>query len=182
MGDKLFKIIYGLIVALLVTLAALLVVAAIPIPGNYKIKIVQSGSMEPAISTGSVVVIKSFPEYKIGDVITFGRDTKTSAPTTHRIIEMRAQTGSAVYITKGDANNTPDKREVRHSEVIGKVLFHIPALGYLLDFAKKPIGFIFLVVIPAALIVFEEMGKIWKEFKRIRAKKAKPAVSEEERV
>ena len=72
-------------------LALLLVISILPIPGNIETKIVLSGSMEPEIRTGSVVVIKKIDTYEIGDIVTFGEDTKENVPTTHRIIEARLQ-------------------------------------------------------------------------------------------
>ena len=169
--NKLFNIIYGIIVAVIIAIAGLLIVSMFPIAGNYEAKIVLSGSMEPAIGVGSVVIIKPEDKYEIGDIITFGKDTKNDIPTTHRIVEMRAIGGKILYKTKGDANSSDDAREVGESEVIGKVLFSIPYLGYLLDFAKKPIGFVLLIVIPAGIIIIDELGKIWRELQKMRKTK-----------
>src|SRR3989344_6544376 len=152
----LFKIGYGIFVAAVVLLGRLLVTSLIPIPGNIDIKIVQSGSMEPSIKTGGLVIIKPFSEYHIGDVIMFGEDTKTKVPTTHRIVADEVRSGVFYYTTKGDANEDPDPQQVAQTEVIGKVLFSIPYLGYVLDFAKKPLGFALLIGIPAAIVVFDE--------------------------
>lgn len=130
------------------------------IPG-YEVRIVQSGSMEPAISTGSVVVLKKMPSYTEGQVITFGGEARGSIPTTHRIIGTEVVGGELVFITKGDANPEADVDPVEASSVRGAVLVTIPALGYLLDFARQPIGFALLIGLPALLIVTEEVGKIW---------------------
>jgi signal peptidase len=169
--QKTLKIGYGIFVAVIIAFALLLVFSMFPIAGNYKVKIVMSGSMEPAIKTGSIVVIKPESTYAVGDVITFGKDTKKDIPTSHRIIAMRTQEGQYVYQVKGDANKGVDMKEVIQEEVIGKVLFTAPYVGYLLDFAKKPIGFVLLIVVPAAVIVFDEVQTIWMEAKKMRAKK-----------
>ncbi len=161
-----FRIIYGAFIAAVIAIALLLATSALPIPGNYKIKIVQSGSMEPGIPTGSIVVIRPNAAYVIGDVITFGKDTKKDIPTTHRIMELRTQEGNYFYTTKGDANNAPDAQEVAANSVIGKVLFHVPFVGFLLDFAKKPIGFVVLIVLPAAMIILDELRTIWIEVRK----------------
>lgn len=143
----------------------------VPIPGNIEVKIVQSGSMEPAIKTGALSVIKPSSRYSVGDVIMFGPDTKTQVPTTHRIVADEVRSGVFYYTTKGDANEDPDPQAVAQSEVIGKVLFSIPYLGYLLDFAKKPVGFALLVGVPAVLVIFGELEKIWREIKKVKRKK-----------
>jgi len=168
---KLFKIIYYFFVVLVTTIALLLLVSIFPIKGNFQVKVVLSGSMEPTIRTGSVVVIKPEDNYKEGDIITFGKDTKKDIPTTHRIVKTRAVEGVMLFSTKGDANDSPDLRETKQNEIIGKVLFSVPFVGYILDAAKKPLGFAVLVGVPVAIIVFDEVGKIYKEVKRIGAEK-----------
>jgi len=163
--EKIFKTLYYLFLGFIVSIALLLVFSAIPIPGNFKTMIVTGGSMEPAIKMGSIVVVKPVEDYKINDVITFqGRGERDF--TTHRIVEMRVEGGRPIYITQGDANNAPDMREVRASEVKGKVLFSIPYLGYVIDFAKKPIGFALIIIIPAAVIISDEVKKIYNEIKK----------------
>jgi len=155
----------------------LLIVSVLPITGNFKVKIVQSGSMQPEIKMGSVVAIKPHltssgqADYKIGDVITFqvGRNKE---PITHRIYDIKIVGGEPRYITKGDANNAPDQREISQREIIGKVLFDIPYLGYVVNFAQKPIGFSLIIIIPGAVIIFDEARKVYNEIKKKKTKKA----------
>ena len=168
--STLYKIGYYAFVGAVIALGLLLVASLVPIPGNIEVKIVQSGSMEPTIRTGALTVVKPLVKYAVGDVIMFGKDTKTEVPTTHRIVADEVRSGVFYYTTKGDANEDPDPQPVRHSEVIGKVLFSIPYLGYLLDFAKKPFGFALLIGVPAAIVVFDEAGKIWREMKKMKRK------------
>ena len=168
---SLFKIGYGIFVAAVVVLGLLLLTSLIPIPGNIEVKIVQSGSMEPAIKTGALVVIKPSDEYRVDDVIMFGEDTKTKVPTTHRIVADEVRSGVFYYTTKGDANEDPDPQQVKQSEVIGKVLFSIPYLGYVLDFAKNPLGFSLLIGVPATLVVFDEVANILRETRKLEMKK-----------
>jgi len=158
--EKIYKIGYGVFIGAVGLIAVVLIWSALPIEGGLKIKIVQSGSMEPAIKTGALVVIKPSGVYKEGDIITFGKDTKTEVPTTHRIVGVRVESGKTLYQTKGDANDATDMQEVASGEVIGKVLFSLPYVGYILDFAKKPFGFILIIGIPAAMIIYDEAMKI----------------------
>jgi len=168
---KLFKIIYYIFLAFILLVAVLLIVSIFPITGNYKVMTVISGSMEPAIKTGSVVIVKPVDEYKIGDVITFGPYSKTKAPTTHRIFDVKVENGQPVYITKGDANNAPDQRQVAKREIIGKVLLDVPYVGYAVAAAKTPAGFTAIIIIPAAVIIYDEVRKIWEEVKKMRKRK-----------
>ena len=75
------------------------------------------------------------------------------------------------YITKGDANNAPDQEEITKREIIGKVLFSVPYLGYAVDFAKKPLGFSLIIIIPASIIIFDEIKKIFGEIKKKKENK-----------
>lgn len=163
---KLLKIVYYIFIAFIAVVAVLLIVSAFPITGNYKVMVVQSGSMAPAIKLGSVVVVKPEKDYKIGDVITFGKTGKTELPITHRIYDIRVVEGNPYYITKGDTNNAPDQREVPKREVIGKVLFSVPYVGYAVEAARKPWGFTLLIIVPAVVIIYDEARKIYNEIKK----------------
>jgi len=162
---KLFKIIYYIFTVFIAIVAVLLIVSVFPITGNYKIMVVQSGSMEPTIKMGSLVIVKPESDYKIGNVITFGPVTKTKAPTSHRIYDIKVINGEPVYVTKGDANNAPDTTEIQKKDIIGKVLFSVPYIGYAVNFAKKPLGFGLIIIVPAALIIFDEVKNIFQEIK-----------------
>ncbi|MFA6394051.1 MAG: signal peptidase I [Patescibacteria group bacterium] len=168
---KILRIIYYLFIAVIIIIALLLVVSIFSITGNFKVMVVQSGSMEPAIHTGSIVVAKPAAEYKQGDIISFGKASKTKASVTHRINEIKEVNGVKSYVTKGDANNAPDLGETAQSEIIGKVLFSVPYAGYAVDTAKKPFGFMLIIVIPAVIIIYDELRKVKDEIIKIRAKK-----------
>ena len=53
------------------------------LPFNFYL--VQSGSMEPSIMTGDIIVVKKYPEYKERETITFY--DQNSKIITHRIIK-----------------------------------------------------------------------------------------------
>lgn len=171
MIKKLIKIPYYLLIAGVVSVGLLLLATLMPIPGNFRIKIVRSGSMEPYIRTGGIVLIRPASFYKVGDVVTFGPDTKTQIPTTHRIVEEKKEGTTKTFITKGDANDAVDPSLVYPKDIGGRVIFTLPFVGYILDFAKQPLGFILLVGLPAVLVILDELFKIWREIKKIRQKK-----------
>ena len=166
-----FNALYYLIVAAIVLVAVLLFATVTPIPGNIQAKVVKSGSMEPSIKTGDLVVIAPSQTYEIGDVITFGPDTATQIPTTHRIVSVSGSGESQTFVTQGDANEEPDPITVNREDVSGKVVVTVPYLGYVLDFARTPLGFILLVGVPAGAIILEEISKIAREVKLMRNKK-----------
>lgn len=164
---KIFKLIYSLFVAFIVAVAVLLIFSILPITGNYKVLTVISGSMEPAIKTGSVVVIKPFADYNVGDVVTFGKVGKNQNPVSHRIVSVTvSESGAEYYTTKGDANNNNDENSLQKSQIAGKVLISFPYIGYAVDFAKKPFGFALIIAVPAAAIIGDEIKKIIQELKK----------------
>lgn len=166
------KIFYGIFIALLVGIALLLVATMVPIPGNIEIKIVKSGSMEPTIRTGSLVIVKPSDTYAIGDIVTFGADTKAQIPTTHRIIQDQVADGKIYYTTKGDANEEQDQNKIPKDLVIGKVMLAIPYAGFIIDFARTPLGFVLLIGIPAGIVIIDELMTIWGEAMAIRRRKS----------
>jgi len=120
--------------------------------------------MEPTIHIGSLVISKPSPNYHVNDIITFNSKDFTN---THRIVEVKDN----LFVTKGDANDAPDSNLVASSQVMGKTIFTIPLIGYLISFAKTQIGFTLLIVIPATIIIYQEIQNIKKQIEKIRLKK-----------
>ena len=154
-------------IAILICIAVIIAVfllfyRPVSLAGDTLYEPVYTGSMEPAIPVGSVVVIKlANPEnLKIGDIICFQLSQPTSI--THRIINITEEG----FITKGDANEDPDTWIVKNENVIGKAVFTVPFIGYLGYLARTPIGFLLLIVIPASIIIIMEIRNIIKELKR----------------
>ena len=157
-----WKIVSYIFIAIIVVIALLLVISVLPLPGNYKVLMVLSGSMEPAIKTGSIVAVKPSENYQINDIITF-HSSKSETPVTHRIVNIKESNDTVSYKVKGDANEESDWEEVSKENVIGKVLFSVPFLGYVINFIQQPIGFALIVLIPAIIIIWQEVVKIKRE-------------------
>ncbi len=176
------KILYGIFIALLVSVTGLFLATLLPIPGNIEVKIVKSGSMEPTILTGSIVVVKPAATYAINDVVTFGEDTARQIPTTHRIISASGDFSSQTFTTKGDANEEADPQPVMQRDIIGKVVLAVPYAGYVLDFARQPLGFTLMIGIPAGIIVLDELMKIFSEVRRIKGGRRRDSVAGDEQM
>ncbi len=159
---KVLNLGYYLLIATVVVLGILLLLAETAVLSNVQIKIVQSGSMEPALKTGGVIVVVARDQYQIGDMVTFTERDPRAIPTTHRIVASEITEGELRFTTKGDANDGNDVETTAQSQIIGKVVVHVPFIGYILDFARQPLGFLLMIVLPAALIVFEEVGVMYR--------------------
>lgn len=170
---KLGKVFYGFIFVILIAIFAVIAISTIKLPGNYKLLVVESGSMQPAISQGSVIVIKPQDNYRKNDVITALDSPVSKVSVTHRIVGIINTGKYTLYTTKGDANKTSDTETRLKQNVIGKVLFSIPFVGFLVNFAKTKEGLILLVVIPVTLIIYSEILNIKNEFKKLLNMKKK---------
>jgi signal peptidase len=93
--------------------------------------LVGSGSMEPKMYPGDVVIIAKVPADSIetGDVIQFRVPEEVTVM--HRVIEIQeTEAGSKVFITKGDANDKPDSEPVIPENVVGKAVMTVPKVGW----------------------------------------------------
>lgn len=119
-----------------------------PGTGSY---VVATQSMAPSIPAGSLVYVVGSGEYAVGDVVTFRHDGDL---VTHRVVEAEPDH----YVTKGDANDGRDA-PVPHDRIVGEVVFSVPLYGYFFAVASTPVGYVLLVVVPAALLVGIELRR-----------------------
>jgi signal peptidase I len=133
-----------LIVFLALALAGLLAPAL-----GWRLDVVQSGSMEPAIGVGALVVTApDSPEgVEVSDVISFR--SESGAMVCHRVVAIDGQT----FVTKGDANEGNDPSPVPFEDVAGKVAFSVPYLGYAVGFLKTPFGWAIIGLLAVAVLV-----------------------------
>lgn len=123
--------------------------------------IVLSGSMEPSISTGSIVLVDTTEkDYRIGDIISYKIEDQI---VTHRIVKME----NGVYKTKGDSNEIEDSVSLNISQIIGKVKVSIPKLGYLISHLKSKQ----IVLLMIAILFLSNLFDILSENRSQKTKK-----------
>ena len=127
----------------------LLVTAAAPRLWGYQTYVIYGSSMEPTIKLGSLILAKpaNVGDLQVGDIIVFRSGNETTV--THRITGIREEDGQRYFKTKGDATNGADPQEVRLEGGVHRLAYHVPYVGYFVDFAKSTTGMILLVVLPA---------------------------------
>jgi len=81
----------------------------------YQSYVVISESMEPLIKKNDVIIVKKEASYEIGDVITFSYDLE--------------QDGKIK--TRSNRSESLDYWEIEEKDILGKVQYVIPKLGYL---------------------------------------------------
>lgn len=89
---------------------------------------VVSGSMEPTLPYGSLIIIAPQQTYFEGDVVTFRSSGNEEVKRfTHRIVSI----ADGFAATKGDASTSIDPEPTALSRAEGKVLFSVPYVGFL---------------------------------------------------
>ncbi len=139
------------VVVLVALLVPFLVFAVPQTVGADQGYVILSGSMEPAVSPGDVVIVDASASVAVGDIITF--DDGNGVPTTHRVVDIV----DGQYVTMGDANQNPDSQPVSPDAVVGRVTFTIPLIGHVILWVNTPTGYIGLVILPLVLLVANEL-------------------------
>jgi len=124
----------GILIALLlgvIGIAALAIV--VPAATGSTALTVLTSSMEPGLPPGTLIVITPTDPAEIdaGDVITYQIVSGEPEVVTHRVVQSLTLTdGERVFVTKGDANPTPDPGEVRDVQIRGVLWYAIPFIGW----------------------------------------------------
>lgn len=112
--------------------ASRLVGNTVPMPFGVGAAVVLSGSMEPELSVGDLLIISERESYEINDVVVY---QDSGMAITHRIVFI----ADNEIITRGDANNTDDS-PISREQIKGEVVLAIPFVGYAVNAIKTPIG------------------------------------------
>lgn len=123
-----------------------------------------SPSMEPNIKVYDVVVTRKVDPKTIneGDVITYISTSSLGEglTITHRVKNKILTENSVKFRTQGDNNKVADSALVESNNVLGKVIFKIPYLGHLQFLLQSKGGWIFILLIPAMLVVIYDVIKV----------------------
>ena len=144
--------------------------------------VIRGGSMQPAIPLGAVVVTQPVDPAAIavGDVISI--HAISGVVYTHRVIAIDELAGAVAFQTQGDANATPDPALVPAGAVMGRVVFTVPLLGYLLALLGTPIGIASLGCALISLLLsywlFEDIELEQRELGEGRGERTKAPVAQ----
>lgn len=132
---KISNILSTIIICVLLALALILIIPRIM---GQTVYAVLSGSMEPEISVGSVVISEKIdPEtLTAGQIVTYTLEGDTKV--THRVVQNDKL--NKQLITKGDANDVEDGSPVSYDQVVGHAKYYLPYVGYVVIYIKQPIG------------------------------------------
>lgn len=148
-------------------LVLVLALTVVPRVFEYQTYIVLTGSMEPTIPVGSVVIVIPVDpsQIKVGDIVSFTHWNQGVEPVTitHRVRRVLTDDSrDPSFETWGDANPTSDALPVRYLGQAGKVVAWVPVAGYFFEFARSPTGRGLLLTVPAAIFGFVWLWSVWK--------------------
>lgn len=154
---KLLKLIEWIIFILLILILLLVASPLLPTKKYVSTHVVSTGSMEPTIKAGSVVLSSlEIEEINRGDIIVFTSPENEEITIVHRVMDIE----NNEYFTKGDNNENDDDWTVFKDNIKGKVFLTIPYLGYAIEWMKTPLGFITILVLPALLLIISFIKRI----------------------
>ena len=182
-GKKILKVALNVIVWIIIVLAATVTLITLTtrekgvsnIMGYVPLNI-QTGSMEPTIKTGDLIVTKKYDgntNIKEGEVISFfARENDTTIIKTHRVKTVLDVNGMTSYVTRGDNNTADDEQQVAPGDIISTWGgTRIPVLGDVLSFLKTKTGFFVCIILPLAAFFIYQLYKfimVLLDYKKVK--------------
>ena len=145
---------------------------AVPMPFGVGASVVLSGSMEPALSVGDLLIVRAQKSYETGDIVIY---QSGSMPVVHRIVSISDE----ALITRGDANNANDEA-FPITAIRGEVIAVIPLVGYAVWVLKSPVAVV--IMLAAAVLLVEwsfRTGRTEKEAEKEKLKEEIRALMKE---
>jgi len=120
---------------------------------GYAMLEVVSGSMEPTIGVGDLIIINTnYKNLKKDDIVTFLDEESNFV--THRIVSVNKNN----VVTQGDANSSDDGK-INYKSIVGKYVCKLSGFGNVIAFMKKPIVILMMFVISLVLCYITSMNK-----------------------
>ena len=156
-GKNLFaKINSGLKIAGYLMAAVVISFSALSFTGVVKARIVLTGSMQPVINPGDVIITTPVSNRtpKVGDIVAYTARRFNGGEVgvfSHRIVGGDSKTG---FIVKGDKNKAPDVQKPMLSDITGVVIYIIPFIG---NFLTRKALFLIIPTIIGLWLVLDAM-------------------------
>jgi signal peptidase len=153
----------GLQAVLWIVLLGFLVLIGLSRVTPFEVLVVRSGSMQPAISTGGIVIVDRGAHSPPILAIASFREPDGSI-VTHRVVGM----DGSRFITRGDANDANDSVHRPIASVYGTVVLSLPFVGYLIHLLQQPVVFLALLVGTGGFLIADALRTIVNELARMR--------------
>lgn len=166
--------------------------------GGISLFRIVTGSMEPEIPVGSIIVCQEtdIEQIQVNDIVCFRSLSSIikGETVTHRVIDITQNSeGELLLVTRGDANLSADTEYVTRSNLIGKVNYYSKETNIMASFVNiltDRIGFLILILMPTLLIagfilrscmmnIRQELDRIEEENRRKEQEKSQLYTTEE---
>lgn len=158
--------------------------------GGFMMFRVVTGSMEPTISIGTLLVTQEvdITSVQLDDIVCFRTyDSRIyGSVVTHRVVDILQDAGGILLETKGDANVVADGYYVSEENFIGKVIWYTGdgrVLASVFSFFTNKVGFLGCIVFPclllAGVVLQNSVNNIRKEMERVRQELNNPTAKAE---
>jgi signal peptidase len=120
---------------------ALAVVVGIGAAMGVRTAVVLTGSMRPALSPNDLIITRQAKaaDVRAGEIVSFASPTQPGIVITHRVRSIRpAAGGRLAVVTRGDANNTPEKWTIAPEGTVARVVGTVPRIGAITDWTRDP--------------------------------------------
>ena len=171
-AKKIVDVVINVLICLIFVISIFVIIAnhsiketGVPNLFGYTMASVQSDSMTGTFEKGDIVIGKLPNESTViekGDIVSFW-DVKDGIKfvNTHRVTEVYAYGNEKFYDTKGDKEGLGvDPYTKSQEDIVAIYQGKIPTLGSFIDFIKKPIGFILMIVLPFLAVIGWEIYRL----------------------
>ncbi|MGO8686015.1 MAG: signal peptidase I [Candidatus Dormibacteria bacterium] len=139
------------------------IVVGLVVTGHHLEEVV-TGSMQPTIPIGSLVVTEQLPagQLQVGDIMVFPNPNDPKLTIVHRIVWLsHDQSGDVLARTKGDYNALPDQWTIKRqaSADADRVVFILPGAGTAAGYLQT-IGFWGLIALLVGVIGYYGIRKV----------------------
>ena len=126
----------------------------------------KSSAMKPELSKNDFIIVKEDKALEVGDIIAYRVNGNIKI---NQIFYVQIDDGKIAYVTKSNQNYYPDNEEIKKEQIIGKVVIHVPILGFFTNLLENKITS--LIVILVLLLKFLYNKEIYKKNRQRKRKK-----------
>jgi signal peptidase len=154
--------------AALTFVVVLFAAGALPMALGYHSYVMLTGSMRPVINPGDVEVVQTISPLraKIGEIVAFRDPLRQDALVSHRIRAIGRVGNRVDVITQGDANTGREHWSIPVDGTVGRVVYRIPKLGYVVQWLGTPAGRAGSLIFPALLLMASLLRRLWRPHHR----------------
>ncbi|HEY3729322.1 MAG TPA: signal peptidase I [Solirubrobacteraceae bacterium] len=141
-------------------LAALLIATAV----RYRPLIDHSDSMRPAIRAGDLLITHAEPaaSIRVGQIVSFDDPGLDGKLVTHRVVAISGSARRIDFLTRGDANPTPESWSVARAASVQTLKLRIAGAGRAVAWVGDPLVRRIVLALVALVLGTALLRRIWR--------------------